>query len=313
MDINNATAIIQANRNIEVTGVLPPDYAAPINEYLTYFGVRPSNAAIEAIAAVMAVGHFRSSLRAAVIAPSITLLFGDNTNQAVRLDTLVNLQADVAGHGGPAQMTVESITSVHALYTQFVRPFYEWTSCIQIKPLKAKNLRNLFKSFNYVVEDASTVAEIFDRGAAGIPALMPVQAVRNALEVANKPFLKYHTSFASSSKLIIKARGAIGTLGDAIITNAEMAAVNAADGAPWDAALATAIQPLVIGKAAAILKALKSYPDGWFQGDKEYADLPVNLRNKILAAVEKYNALSANTAAIDASTTVQAVVTAYNA
>lgn len=171
-------------------------------------------------------------------------------------------------------------------------------ACEQVKPLKAINYKNYFASCNFKLNQPVIIANITKHYAAVATSIISVDANATALAINTKAFLRYHTAYASTPRLVKMVQ--VATDATTAWSNATKATVDAAVAAPWKSNLVDAIPIGAIAFTAAYLKSMKRYPEDWFQGQRAIESVAPNQWALYCAVCDKIKALNADANLINA-------------
>lgn len=179
--------------------------------------------------------------------------------------------------------------------------------CNAIKPLKEKNIRSRSKQKGHDL-DAGVVLTVVE----GLTPFAGEIARSDQFTVLKQDdiFLKYHSAASSTGGLCQRVVDSLGVQAQVIFTEETRGSISAAARAPQEIALSRQIPPRAIAFCHAYLSAARLLPDGWYQGEKALGDLPANVYRMYRDYCRKQLSFAANTAAIEASETAEALETA---
>jgi len=221
-----------------------------------------------------------------------------------------------APNGALTQVLAEAIpiSQFRLLLGDYGKAFH-WVlnlaGCHQVKPLKAQNVMNYFRSNSRITITGREVIKVVDYAAVALPSLMNDEAFRDAME--DTQFMTYHTSYSSTAGLAQEMLSSAPAITNLLFSQASRNAIAASKNSLHDAALNALIPPMSILATYAYLQAFQKLPDGWFQGEKAKTTLPATRYAAYFAIFRKLRELSADVAAITNAADMDSLIAAIGA
>nr|UNI74180.1 MAG: hypothetical protein [brine shrimp yue-like virus 6] len=177
----------------------------------------------------------------------------------------------------------------------------ELSACHQIKVLKASNIENYFRSLYDTPCSAGTVLNVVKAVAARFDPIMKDPRLRKY--VNNSAFIDYHTTAASSARLIKRFIEENPVLLPYFLKEGEQEFIEEALKYSWSVELQQQIPIELIAVAKAYLQANDIIINNWYQGNKATNAVPAVRYNQWVKFFKKWVSLNSNDSAIEKSTT----------
>jgi hypothetical protein len=150
-------------------------------------------------------------------------------------------------------------------------------ACMQVKPLKNKNIKGYFMSQDGTKVGGGAIREWLEPVAKIIPKLAgdPIIAAR----LTQNKFMTYHLGFSSTANILTEMVAFLGGPVNAVVSPATVAAITASSQAPHSQPLNALIPEMAILAGMAYSKALKKDVGEWYQGEHAKGRHPASAYN----------------------------------
>nr|UNI74192.1 MAG: hypothetical protein [brine shrimp yue-like virus 8] len=190
-------------------------------------------------------------------APYITMK--NNAGEDVKLYKSSKVKDLPANSENKAKVILETLESAPTWLSYLI-------ACVQTKPLAAKSIMSFFISLKVDVPNLTHTKRFLDYISPLMPTLMEKPAFRE-IALGNR-FMQYHTSVCSTPTLAKRVIEDLKDLASSFFTDSDVRYIADAYLHFWDMDKANLIPQRAIAITMAYLRASKSEPEKWYQGEK---------------------------------------------